>query len=349
MLDGKVGLAFLSLCPLKSSSSRPHRFRRLSAFQPTRSPPQHVLAMAATVYEADGDILVSCNSTSFRLSSKMLSVASPVFERMFHPGFKEGCSLSEKGFATVDLPEDPEVFKIFCDILYHKLDSLPQNPNSAILRNMSVFIDKYMCREAFLYYGKALLQQPLRGQTQDSLWRLLQFAFCLKLDNNFAKITCELILTRPIHSGDWGTLAQDIELLPEEILGVLDSRREQLARKTEDAFTQMISDVSRTVPHTCSSSQTFVGSYVVGLATRGIMPGTASFRDTSFVDIYNAAIQLPPYTFSGSGHHKRCGCEKLLVTDYAAVLVSRLAALDIEEEGVCLSCLNLVDCNRHPK
>ncbi|KAL4908623.1 hypothetical protein BDW74DRAFT_175306 [Aspergillus multicolor] len=85
---------------------------------------------------------------------KILGTVSPVFKTMFQPQFKEGPAIREHGNTKLSLPEDdPEVFKVFCDIAYHKLDSAPKDPDPEFLRRMPIFIDKYMCPEAFTHYG----------------------------------------------------------------------------------------------------------------------------------------------------------------------------------------------------
>ncbi|KAL4877014.1 hypothetical protein BJY04DRAFT_222516 [Aspergillus karnatakaensis] len=180
--------------------------------------------MEVVVYDPAGDVLVTCNNTTFRLSSAALSLASPVFRAMFKGGFKEGisCARGEDG-TTVNLPEDDvDAFRLFCDIAYHKCDSLPVNPTPGFLQRLSVFIDKYICREALRCVGQMWLERPLPGQVEDLL-KLAQFAFVLDLETEFAKITREIILKCYTRSGDWSRHFAAVPLLPDSMLGLLNS------------------------------------------------------------------------------------------------------------------------------
>ena len=54
---------------------------------------------AYTNVDPDGDLVITVGSSSprsFRVSAKVLSVASDVFRKMFGPNFKEGSSLAKR-------------------------------------------------------------------------------------------------------------------------------------------------------------------------------------------------------------------------------------------------------------
>lgn len=48
---------------------------------------------AQEVMDPDGDLIIKCSDVRFLVSSKALSLASPVLRAMFTPGFKEGLAL----------------------------------------------------------------------------------------------------------------------------------------------------------------------------------------------------------------------------------------------------------------
>ena len=94
--------------------------------------------MAATSHEADsaGDLmlLVGPDKELIRTSSKVLSLASPVFASMLGTHFAEGQSLLEKGSlensavspTEVTLPDDdPEAMILFCDTIHYKKHATP--------------------------------------------------------------------------------------------------------------------------------------------------------------------------------------------------------------------------------
>jgi BTB/POZ domain len=49
-----------------------------------------------TIIDSSGDVILKLGKSSLKVSSKVLSVASPVFRAMFGPHFQEGESLSKR-------------------------------------------------------------------------------------------------------------------------------------------------------------------------------------------------------------------------------------------------------------
>ncbi|KAL5344008.1 hypothetical protein BJX70DRAFT_393430 [Aspergillus crustosus] len=160
--------------------------------------------MTEVTYDVDGDVLVTCCGTLSRVSSKAISLASPVLRAMFNLGFKEGLTLVKDGSYVLDLPQDdPEALAVFCHIAYHKSQSLARKLTPDTLQRLSVFIDKYSCRETFLYQARVWMQQPLGDLSAEDLWKLLQFAYVLEFNGSFENITRELLLKRAVHFADW--------------------------------------------------------------------------------------------------------------------------------------------------
>ena len=97
--------------------------------------------MAGTSHDVDlaGDLMLLVGPDKeliIRASSKVLSLASPVFARMLCPHFAEGRSLSKKGSlgksavcsTEVTLPDDdPEAMVLFCDTVHGGRRSLCEN------------------------------------------------------------------------------------------------------------------------------------------------------------------------------------------------------------------------------
>ena len=72
--------------------------------------------------DPEGDVILCVQSTiKLRVSTKILSVASPVLKAMFRPErFREGRGIDAMNPPTVCLPEDPpNGFRIICRSLYH--------------------------------------------------------------------------------------------------------------------------------------------------------------------------------------------------------------------------------------
>lgn len=111
--------------------------------------------MAATFHDADsaGDLmlLVGPHKELIRASSKVLSLASPVFARMLGTHFAEGQSLLDKGSlensvvspTEITLPEDDsDAMILFCDTIHYKKHATPDIA-LPLLAKMACLSDKY--------------------------------------------------------------------------------------------------------------------------------------------------------------------------------------------------------------
>lgn len=69
-----------------------------------------------TIMDPEGDVLFVLGDFEFRVSSKALSLASPVFKAMFGPNFAEGQGLAlGKGIRRIEMhDDDPEAMNILC-------------------------------------------------------------------------------------------------------------------------------------------------------------------------------------------------------------------------------------------
>ena len=79
--------------------------------------------------DSDGDVVLryskpECDaSMSFRVSSKVLRLASPVFVRMLSPTFKEGRALLHEDRVVIELKDDdPSLMELILNILHHQAD-----------------------------------------------------------------------------------------------------------------------------------------------------------------------------------------------------------------------------------
>ncbi|RDW58955.1 uncharacterized protein DSM5745_11161 [Aspergillus mulundensis] len=316
--------------PLTSLSNHPTSDRPFPA--PTE--------MAVEDYDSDGDIYARCGDRSFHLSSKNLSMASPVFKAMFQPRFKEGLAIKDHGHTELPLPDDdPEVFKVFCDIVYVKFDLAPKDPDPEFLRRMSVFIDKYMCREAFSYYGKVWLQQPMDGHTPEMLWKMLQFAYVVDLGPEFSAITRHMLLTKPMKCLDWEFAAEELGLIPDAILEILGTKSKLLTWEAETAITYKLDKYFSGMSSICDKCKAYIASYVIELANRGLLPGTACFREKDLLELIHVATDFPSSTYKRIDCNSPVGdCGKTLdQTELASGLRDRLVQCRDQEHALRIS------------
>ena len=83
-----------------------------------------------------------------RVSSKALTLASPVFAALVSPKFAEGQALASNTItgATTSIPlpeDDPEVMKWFCRALHHKLTANEQEMSRGLCHKLGITYDKY--------------------------------------------------------------------------------------------------------------------------------------------------------------------------------------------------------------
>ncbi len=103
--------------------------------------------MPKIIVDPNHDIVLRINEDDLLVSSKVLSLVSPVFEAMLKPQFKEGVEHHlQLGEPTIiPLPEDDlEATTLFCQIAHHRSRDLPRTPSPLCLENLAIFCNKYM-------------------------------------------------------------------------------------------------------------------------------------------------------------------------------------------------------------
>jgi len=166
------------------------------------------------------------------VSSKVLSLCSPVFKAMINGSFKEGIELAEKRASPepyiLSLPEDDvEATAIFCRILHFKFNEIPEKPTTICLEKLAFLCDKYQCISTMSYCGGLWLRDWLlvydnEDPSIDDLCRLLVFAYIINRPYEFLSISWKLVL---YHKGQFlGPYTQAVILVDHPLL------RQDLAR-----------------------------------------------------------------------------------------------------------------------
>jgi len=162
----------------------------------------------------------------FTVSSKVLSLASPVFKAMLSGRFKEGIDLargiaSTKSYA-LNLPDDDaEATIILCRILHFNINDVPEKPTPVCLEKLAFLCDKYQCISAMKYCGSVWLRDWLLASDSevlciDDLCRLLIFAYVIDLPHEFLGVSWRLFL---YHKGPFiGPYTQVVILLDHPLL-----------------------------------------------------------------------------------------------------------------------------------
>ncbi|EXJ71548.1 uncharacterized protein A1O5_05356 [Cladophialophora psammophila CBS 110553] len=151
--------------------------------------------MATIDIDPDGDLIVEIEEQRLRISSKVISLASPVFCAMLRSGFKEGTSQATTSDPRIiPLPEDDlEAFKLVCRVIHFQLDQIPQELKIDALEKLALVCDKYQCTIAMRHCAALWLQRLSDTFLAAELNRQLLVAYLLDLPTAFSDISWRLM------------------------------------------------------------------------------------------------------------------------------------------------------------
>ena len=135
----------------------------------------------------------SCHAVRMRVSSKHLTLASPVFRSMFEVKYKEGLSLQSQGHAELLLPEDnPAAFLIILHLIHGQPRKVPRKITLNMLTELAILVDKYDLLEPvemFLDYWLQDLTSTIPRTLDDDLLPWICISWVFKKSNIFKKVT----------------------------------------------------------------------------------------------------------------------------------------------------------------
>lgn len=102
------------------------------------------------IYHKKGDVMIISDSKEMLVSSQVLSMVSPVFDRMFEPGFLEGDRKRSKD-NPLRLPLDddsPEALSLLFHILHLSPRQRYTEPDVDLLLRLAQLADKYGCLDS---------------------------------------------------------------------------------------------------------------------------------------------------------------------------------------------------------
>lgn len=102
--------------------------------------------------DPDGDIILVIegqNAKKFLVSSKILSLASPVFSKMLSPNFHEGMQMTDSNCLMISLhDDDPLAMETMLKIFHYKGPNLGGPMTAERLAVLAIHCDKYDCFQA---------------------------------------------------------------------------------------------------------------------------------------------------------------------------------------------------------
>jgi hypothetical protein len=152
--------------------------------------------MSQETIDPNHDVILHVDGVNLLVSSKILSLVSPVFAAMFKPHFIEGIKhhSQQEQQHVIPLPEDDlDATTLFCQVTHFQSRNIPERPNPLCLENLAIFCNKYLCAEAMISYGSLWLQRHSGCKSLEDLSRLLLFAYVLDLPEFFASISRDML------------------------------------------------------------------------------------------------------------------------------------------------------------
>lgn len=155
--------------------------------------------------DASGDFIIELSSkssssekTHLLVSSKVLTLLSPIFGKLFESGIRARAGGGKNGGAAarpvIPLPDDDEeVFIIICQIAHHKMEGIPDTLKPEALAKFAQICQKYDCIKPFTHSTFRWLQLDLRPCSLTDLNKLLFAAFTLNNCDAFEKISRRIL------------------------------------------------------------------------------------------------------------------------------------------------------------
>ncbi|KAF7903596.1 uncharacterized protein EAF01_006645 [Botrytis porri] len=125
------------------------------------------------------------------VSSKHMSLASPIFKAMLQGGFREAITLKEIGRLEVPLPDDhPAAMKILINMIHGRMNSIPLRIDLKLFTWIAILVDKYRCAEVIGPYP-SIWKMDLQDWTNSSsdVARWLCIAWQFELHEEFLRAT----------------------------------------------------------------------------------------------------------------------------------------------------------------
>lgn len=135
---------------------------KLSTMSDQTNVSPEILQTTYNSIDADGDLILILTKpknpqvayTHSRVSSKHMTLASPVFKAMLAPNvFQEGTILATTGKVTVPLPDDDiDAFTILLYIIHARNNLVPLNVSVQQLTDITILVDKYLLHDAVCWF-----------------------------------------------------------------------------------------------------------------------------------------------------------------------------------------------------
>ncbi|KAJ8071771.1 hypothetical protein OCU04_002086 [Sclerotinia nivalis] len=235
----------------------------------------------------------------FVVSSRHLSLASPVFKAMLRGNFQEGVKLKEAGKIEIPLPDDDSAaWKILLNIIHGQYMAIPLQLKLQVITQIAVLVDKYRMHEVvYLFvptWRKAMDYPPTRWEDIIS-WICISWVF--ELREEFRELTkkvqldCVKTFESTIRFYNLDNLP-----IPQLVIDRIDASRRKAIEKAFDILGNTISQYQKLIPN-CNRDNSQPHLLVKGLESHkrwcDIMVHGSLVRSATLENIY--PIPSAPY------------------------------------------------------
>ena len=128
------------------------------------------------------------------VSSKVLTLVSPVFAAILKSSFREGLSHYPTSAVSIPLPDDDaEAFIVLCNTIHFRTNDVPEKLTLMCLVNLAIICDKYNCTSALAPWSAMWLQAKIDSLDAKDLHKLLFAAYILDNPDVFSRISWEIL------------------------------------------------------------------------------------------------------------------------------------------------------------
>lgn len=177
--------------------------------------------------DEDGDVILGTNLPAdkrrFRVSSKVLSLASPVLRKMFHSQFKEALLLREAASPVeIELSDDDgEALLVVCSTLHYRTDTMLEALPIETLVKVSILSDKYDMSAGLHGWSSTWIKESVQSACNRTDFEdLLCAAYSLDAAEVFFEISWKVI--RDQQGSFRRTAPKIVSSLNDSILGTLE-------------------------------------------------------------------------------------------------------------------------------
>ncbi|KXT02433.1 hypothetical protein AC578_7818 [Pseudocercospora eumusae] len=149
-----------------------------------------------------GDVVLICAPSEksdmphrLRVSSAILSLASPVFKALLGPKFREGNTLASNGYVEVPLPDDAvEPMIVLLKVLHWSPDSMSLVPKIDEMFIIGAVTDKYDCISAISHSAHFWISSATLASVDAETAQLITLARIFRQDALFTQLCDKLIM-----------------------------------------------------------------------------------------------------------------------------------------------------------